>query len=250
MNKIALITGANKGMGLEVARQLAEEGMTVLLGSRNFERGDLAAAELRSSGLDAHAIELDVTDDASISRAATRIESEFHHLDVLVNNAGIAGDEGANAAPSSTTRAGMHQIFETNVFGLVAVTNAILPLLRKTESARIVNVSSEVASLTTITDPSSGLYGMFDMAYPASKAAVNMVTTMYAKELRDAGIKVNASIPGYVRTDLNGGAGMISAAEGAAVTVALALLPDDGPTGEYWGSLFTNKPGAYSVAPW
>jgi NAD(P)-dependent dehydrogenase (short-subunit alcohol dehydrogenase family) len=250
MEKIALITGANKGMGLEVARQLAEEGMTVLVGSRSLERGEAAAAELRSSGLDAHVIELDVTDDESINRAATRIENEFDRLDVLVNNAGIAGEEGANTAPSSTTRAGMQQIFETNVFGLVAVTNAVLPLLRKTDSARIVNVSSEVASLTTITNPSSGMYEMFDMAYPASKTAVNMVTTMYAKELRGTGVKVNASIPGYVQTDLNGGAGMISASEGAAVTVALALLPDDGPTGEYWGSLLTNEPGARSVAPW
>jgi NAD(P)-dependent dehydrogenase (short-subunit alcohol dehydrogenase family) len=116
MTKIALITGANKGMGLEVARQLAEEGMTVLLGSRSLERGEASAAELRSSGLDAHAIDRDVTDDASITLAATRIEGEFGHLDVLVNNAGIAGDEGANTAPSSTTREGMRQIFETNLF--------------------------------------------------------------------------------------------------------------------------------------
>ena len=250
MTTIALITGSTKGIGEQVARQLAEKGVTVLLGARHLERGEALAAELRSSGLHARAIELDVADDASIARAASSIENDFDRLDILVNNAGTAGDEGANAAPSATTRSGMRQIFETNAFGVVAVTNAVLPLLRRSRGARIVNVSSEVASLATITDPSSGMYGMHDLAYPASKSVVNVITTMYAKELRETPIKVNAAIPGYVQTDLNGGAGMITAAQGALPIVALALLPDDGPTGGFWGALSTNEPGDFSVAPW
>ena len=250
MTTIALITGSTKGIGEQVARQLAEAGVTVLLGSRRLDRGESIAAELRSSGLQARAIQLDVSDDASIARAASAIANDHGRLDILVNNAGTVGDDGSNTAPSATTRSAMRQIFETNVFGIVVMTNAVLPLLRKSTSARIVNVSSEVASLATITDPSSGMYGMHDLAYPASKAAVNMVTTMYAKELHDSGIKVNAAIPGYVKTDLNGGEGMITAAQGALPIVALALLPDDGQTGSYWGALSTGTPGTFGIAPW
>lgn len=246
MKKIALITGANKGIGLETARQLAENGMLVLMGSRNGERGKAAAAGLRADGLDAVAVQLDVTDDASIAHAAEYIGKEYGRLDALVNNAGIY----AETIPSTTSRHVMRELFETNVFGIVAVTNAFLPLLRKSESARIVNVSSEIASLTIISDPESYMYEMHDMAYQASKGAVNMLTTMYAKELRDQGIKVNASIPGYVSTDLNGGTGYSTPTEGASASVALALLPDDGPTGSFWGSLLANQPGEKSVAPW
>ncbi|MCU1528788.1 MAG: dehydrogenase [Frondihabitans sp.] len=246
MTDIALITGANKGIGFETARQLAEQGWTVLVGSRDQSRGEEAAAVLRANGLQATAIELDVSNDHSIIEAAKRIAETFDHLDVLVNNAGIY----APSTPSGTSRALLRDIFETNVFGTVAVTNAFLPLLRRSKRARIVNVSSEIASFTLITDPDSYLFGMHDMAYQTSKAAVNMITTMYAKELLVEGIKVNAAIPGYVSTDLNDYTGQISAAEGAAASVGLALVPEDGPTGTFWGTLTSSPNGDMAVAPW
>lgn len=246
MNKIALITGANKGIGLETARQLATTGMTVFLGSRDLSRGETAAAALRGEGLDATAIVLDVTDDTSIGEAATRIGEKFDHLDVLVNNAGIY----AAGSASTTTRETLRTLFETNVFGVVSVTNAFLPLLRKADAARIVNVSSEVASLGIATDPTSQMFGMQDLAYQASKGAVNWVTIMFAKELADTAIKVNSAIPGYVSTDFNGNTGYISAAQGAEASVALATLPDDGPTGTFYGTLTSTSGDEMAVAPW
>jgi NAD(P)-dependent dehydrogenase (short-subunit alcohol dehydrogenase family) len=246
MTTIALITGANKGIGFETARQLATAGTTVILGSRDLGRGETAAAALRAEGLDATAIALDVTDDDSIAAAAATISDRFDHLDVLVNNAGIY----AAGPASSTTRDTLRELFETNVFGVVAVTNAFLPLLRKSEAARIVNVSSEVASLAVITDPASYMSGMQDLAYQASKGAVNWVTIMFAKELADTPIKVNAAIPGYVSTDLNGNTGYITAAQGAEASVALATLPDDGPTGTFWGTLTSTDTTEKGVAPW
>lgn len=156
MKKIALITGANKGIGLETARQLATSGMTVLIGSRDLGRGETAAEALRAEGLDATAVALDVADDASITQAAATVDDKFDHLDVLVNNAGIY----AAGSASNTTRNSLRELFETNVFGVVSVTNAFLPLLRKAEAARIVNVSSEVASLGVITDPTTYMSGM------------------------------------------------------------------------------------------
>ena len=246
MKKIALITGANKGIGLETARQLATVGMTVLLGSRDFGRGETAAAALRAEGLDATAIALDVADDASIANAAALVGEKFDHLDVLVNNAGIY----AAGSASNTTRDTLRELFETNVFGVVSVTNAFLPLLRKAEAARIVNVSSEVASLGVITDPTTYMSGMQDLAYQASKGAVNWVTIMFSKELADTSIKVNAAIPGYVSTDLNGNTGYITAAQGAEASVALATLPADGPTGTFWGTLTSTDTSGKTVAPW
>ena len=246
MKKIALITGANKGIGLETARQLATTGMTVFLGSRDPGRGESAAAALRAEGLDATAIALDVTDDTSIAEAAAKIGDTFDHLDVLVNNAGIY----ASGSASNTTRETLRELFETNVFGVVSVTNAFLPLLRKADAGRIVNVSSEVASLGVITDPNSYMSGMQDLAYQASKGAVNWVTIMFAKELVDTPIKVNAAIPGYVSTDLNGNTGYITAAQGAEASVALATLPDDGPAGTFWGTLTSTDGSEKTVAPW
>lgn len=246
MKKIALITGANKGIGLETARQLAATGMTVVVGSRDLGRGEVAAEALRAEGLDATAIALDVVDDVSIANAATTIGEKFDRLDVLVNNAGIY-----MAGPASTTtRDTLRDVFETNVFGVVSVTNAFLPLLRKADAARIVNVSSEVASLGVITNPSSYMSGMQDLAYQASKGAVNWVTIMFAKELADTPIKVNAAIPGYVSTDLNGNTGYITAAQGAEASVALATLPADGPTGTFWGTLTSTNAQGKTVAPW
>jgi NAD(P)-dependent dehydrogenase (short-subunit alcohol dehydrogenase family) len=249
MTTIALITGANKGIGLETARLLGARGFTVLLGCRDEERGRRAEAELRAGGETAHAVTLDVTDAASITNAAKRIESEYGRLDILVNNAGIARGDGSGR-PSETTLATMRAVFETNVFGPVAVTNAMLPLLRRSPSARIVNVSSEVGSIGSMTNPKSPLYPMASIPYPSSKTALNMVTAMYAKELGGAGILVNAANPGYCATDLNDHQGFRRPAEGAEVIVHLATLPADGPTGQFWGPLGLAGGEGDGVLPW
>ncbi|GAA1593991.1 SDR family oxidoreductase [Actinoplanes couchii] len=228
MNTIALVTGANKGIGFETARLLAERGMTVLVGSRDLARGEKAAAQLPG----AVAIQIDVTDDASIAQAAELVTDDYGRLDVLVNNAGITGSVvGSRGGPSEATREALQEVFETNVFGLVAVTNAFLPLLRASKSARIVNVSSEVGSFTSMTDPTNPLSAMAAIVYPASKTAVNMATVMYAKELKDTPVKINAAIPGHCATDLTRHTGDRTAVVGATVSVTLATLPDDGPTG-------------------
>lgn len=230
---IALITGANKGIGLETARELGARGMTVLIGARDSGRGRAAEAALRAGGIDAHHAELDVTDAKSAQRAAEWIGARYGRLDVLVNNAGIAVGGGP---PSETSLDVTRQTFETNVLGVITVTNAMLPLLRRAPAARIVNVSSEIGSLTFMSDRSSPAWQMpASIPYPASKAALNMVTAMYAKELAGTAIKVNAANPGYCATDLNGHSGFRTAAEGASVSVHLATLPGDGPTGAFWG---------------
>jgi NAD(P)-dependent dehydrogenase (short-subunit alcohol dehydrogenase family) len=201
--RIALITGANKGIGLETARQLGARGITVLLGARDEERGIAVERALREDpggGIDARFVRLDVTDAKSAQQAAEWIDSEYGRLDILVNNAGIARGN----PPSRTDLDAMREVYETNVFGVVMVTNAMLPLLRRSPAGRIVNVSSEVGSITSMTDPSSPLAQMpAGLAYPSSKSALNMITAMYAKELRDTPIKVNAANPGYTATDLN-----------------------------------------------
>jgi Dehydrogenases with different specificities (related to short-chain alcohol dehydrogenases) len=250
MTRIALITGANKGIGFATARLLGERGMTVLIGARDAGRGQAAAGALREAGVDAHPVTLDVTDEASIEKAASWIASEFGHLDVLVNNAGIARADGTGR-PSETTLPTLRAVFETNVYGVVAVTNAVLPLLRQGTAPRIVNVSSEVGSISSMTDPDSPLWPIASVPYPASKTALNMVTVMYAKELRDSGIKVNAANPGYCATDLNHNSGFRTAEQGAEVAVHLATLPDDGPTGTLWGYLWrTDGTEEYGVLPW
>jgi NAD(P)-dependent dehydrogenase (short-subunit alcohol dehydrogenase family) len=250
MTTIALITGANKGIGFATARLLGGRGMTVLLGSRDAGRGQAAAESLREAGYDAHPVLLDVADEASIEKAASWVAAEYGHLDILVNNAGIAMGDGTGR-PSETRLATLRTVFETNVYGIVAVTNAMLPLLRKASAARIVNVSSEVGSIGSMTDPESPMWPMASVPYPASKAALNMVTAMYAKELRESGIKVNAANPGYCATDLNGNSGFRTAEQGAEVSVHLATLPDDGPTGTLWGYLWrADGTEAYGVLPW
>ena len=246
---IALVTGANKGIGLETARQFGARGFTVLAGARDDERGLAAERVLRADGADARFVRLDVTDDASVTQAAGWIEREYGRLDILVNNAGIARGNPA----SETDLALMQEVYEVNVFGVIRVTNAMLPLLRRAPAARIVNVSSEVGSITSQTDPASPLAQMpAGLAYPSSKSALNMVTAMYAKELRDTPIKVNAANPGYTATDLNRHSGFRSVAEGAEASVYLATLPDDGPSGILWGHLWaTGAPGdGYGPLPW
>ncbi|QIS08469.1 SDR family NAD(P)-dependent oxidoreductase [Nocardia arthritidis] len=252
MTKTALITGANRSIGYETARLLGALDHTVLVAARDAERGTAAADKLRAEGADARFVRLDVTDADSIAEAATLVDNEFGQLDVLVNNAGILGIvEGIDPRPSATEMATLREVFETNVFGVVAVTNAFLPLLRKAPAARIVNVSSEVGSLTSTMDQNGPLWPMAAVPYPASKAALNMVTTAYAKELWDTPIKVNAANPGYCATDFNGHSGFRTATQGAEVSVHLATLPADGPSGQLWGHLWGVGSGdECGVLPW
>ena len=252
---IALITGANKGIGFETARQLGARGVTVLAGARDAARGRQAEQALRDAlagqeGAEARYVPLDVTDAKSAQEAADWIDREYGRLDILVNNAAIAVGGGA---PSQTDLEAMREVYETNVFGVIAVTNAMLPLLRRAPAARIVNVSSEVGSITATTDPASPLGQMpASLAYPSSKSALNMITAMYAKELRDTPVKVNAANPGYTATDLNRHSGFRSVAEGAEASVYLATLGPDGPSGLLWGHLWTadGPADAYGPLPW
>jgi len=250
MTTIALITGANKGIGYQTARLLGARGMTVLAGARDTARGREAERALRDGGADARFVRLDVTDEGSARRAADWVEAEFGVLDVLVNNAGIARGDGAGR-PSQTTLATLREVYETNVFGVVAVTNAMLPLLLRAPAGRIVNVSSEVGSITSMTDPDGPMAAMASVPYPSSKTALNMVTAMYAKELRDTPVKVNAANPGYCATDLNGGSGFRTPEQGAEVSVHLATLPAGGPSGMLWGYLWgADGTQPYGVMPW
>jgi NAD(P)-dependent dehydrogenase (short-subunit alcohol dehydrogenase family) len=239
----ALITGANKGIGRAVADELAALGMTVLLGARDPGRGAAAAAAIRAAGGDAHAVGLDVTDGTSIATAAAWISSRFGRLDVLVNNAGITGSgrvspgEAYDQVPSSVDLDMVRSVFETNVFGVIAVTNAVLPLLRRSSAGRIVNVSSMAGSLAVASDPAGPLAGLpTSAAYSPSKTAVNALTVQYANELRKSGILVNAADPGFVATDINNHTGFLPPAAGAAVVVRLATLPSDGPTAGFFSA--------------
>jgi NAD(P)-dependent dehydrogenase (short-subunit alcohol dehydrogenase family) len=246
---IALVTGANKGIGLETARQFGARGFTVLAGAREKERGLAAERELRADGVDARFVSLDVTADASVREAADWIEREYGRLDILVNNAGIARGDPASETDLDT----MREVYEVNVFGVIRVTNAMLPLVRRAPAARIVNVSSEVGSISSMTDPASPLAQMpASLAYPSSKAALNMITALYAKDLRDTPIKVNAANPGYTKTDLNRNSGFRSVTEGAEASVYLATLPADGPSGILWGHLWSadGPADAYGRLPW
>lgn len=231
-HNIALVTGANKGIGHAIAAQLAEAGYVVYLGSRDAERGRHAADELSTDQRDVRFVAIDVTDQASVDAAAAVIDEQFGHLDVLVNNAGIFVQ--GPTAPSETTAGDMACTYDTNVFGVVRVTNAMLPLLRKSHAARIVNIGTEIASLHHLAEGDHPM-GEFPLllAYNSSKSALNAITIAYAKELADAGIKVNVAAPGYVATDLNGHAGMLSLEQGARIPVQMATLPADGPTGTF-----------------
>jgi NAD(P)-dependent dehydrogenase (short-subunit alcohol dehydrogenase family) len=228
--RIAVVTGANKGIGLEIARQLGREGVRVFIGSRDEARGQAAAEKLRAEGLDAHPLRLDVTDEKSVAGAASRLQREGR-LDILVNNAGIAIDDGP---PSRVSAEALRRTYETNVFGLVRVTQALLPLLRRSAAGRIVNLSSGLGSLTLNSDPSWPFASVKYLAYNSSKSAVNAITVQLAWELRDTPIKVNAADPGYVATDMNRHQGVRSVEQGAATPVRLATLPADGPTGGYF----------------
>ncbi len=230
--RIALITGANKGIGFEVARQLARRGDTVLLGARDEERGGEAEVRLKAEGLDAQFVHLDV-EDAETHRAAAKFVAEkFGRPDVLVNNAGNDLDAGVNA--SAVSQDALRRTFETNFFGVIAVTQAFLPLLKKADAGRIVNVSSGLGSLTHHSDPAWEFYGVKPLAYNSSKTALNAFTVMLAHELKDTKIKVNSADPGFTATDLNGHRGYRTVEQGASVIVELATLPDAGATGGYF----------------
>ena len=225
---IALITGANKGIGYEIARGLGLRKIVVLIGARDEARGQAAAAKLKSEGADARFVPLDVTNKETISRAARWIEDQFGHLDILVNNAGI-GEWGSK--PSDVDLAKVREVYETNLFGPMAVTQAMLPLLRRSQHGRIVNVSSTLGSLSLANDPNSPISQFLALGYNTSKTALNSMTVQFANELRDTPIKVNAVCPGYCATDINGHSGPRTAAQGAIAPVRYATLGDDGPTG-------------------
>jgi NAD(P)-dependent dehydrogenase (short-subunit alcohol dehydrogenase family) len=231
--RVALVTGANKGIGYEIARQLGQQNITVLVGSRDAERGGEAVARLREQQLDAHLILIDVTDPSSVRHAVSEIEERFGRLDILVNNAGISREQ-ARHRPSEYPLDALRETYETNVFAVVAVTNALLPLLLKSPAARIVNQSSSMGSLTLAADPGSPYAELNLLGYNSSKAALNAVTLEYAKGLRDTPFKVNAADPGYCATDLNGHQGYRSPEQGAVAAVRLATLADDGPSGGFF----------------
>jgi len=218
-----LITGANKGLGREAARQLIAAGHTVYVGSRDFDRGEATVAEIGGIPL-----QIDVTSDESVRAAAKRIESEVGHLDVLVNNAGIAG---GFSSVTDVTADDVATVYATNVFGVVRVTQAFVPLLERSEAPVIVNVSSGMGSFAVTLDPSRFESTLVGLAYPSSKAAVNMLTSMYAKGMPN--IRVNAVDPGYTATDLNGHRGTQTVEEGVRAIVAMAQIASEGPTGSF-----------------
>ena len=240
---VALVTGANQGIGLQIAKELVKHGFTVLVGSRNLERGAAAAKTIDG---DARPLQLDVTDPASIIAAAERIRKELGRLDVLINNAAISNtrlrpgesveEYSKSTRPSNVSLDEIRAVWETNVFGVLAVTQAMLPLLREAPAARIVNVSSGVGSLTRNTDPAYPWRSIFGPVYPASKTALNAITLALAIELESTGIKVNAACPGFTKTNLNNYRGTQTVEEGAREPVRLALLGPDGPTGTFSNS--------------
>lgn len=228
----ALITGANKGIGFEIARQLGSRDFVVWLGSRNQERGDAAVAELRGEGIEANCLLLDVSDSNSVRIAAERLQGEIGALDALVNNAGI--NFGRPPPPSQESVDQMRAIFDVNVFGAVRVTQAFLPLLRKSAAARIVMISSGLGSIASTLDMTSENWNVGSAGYCASKTALNMITVKFAKELAAENIKVNAADPGLTATDLTGHLGNRTPADAAVVAVRLATLDKLGPTGGFF----------------
>jgi NAD(P)-dependent dehydrogenase (short-subunit alcohol dehydrogenase family) len=230
--KIALITGANKGIGLETARQLGKKNITVLIGARDLKKGEAAANELRQEGIEARALELDVSNGESIRKAAEQVERDFGRLDILVNNAGVMLDDEKKKVSEQTLEM-WRKTFDTNFFGLIATTNAFLPLLRKSDAGRIVNLSSILGSITLHATPGSPVYDNKVAAYNVSKSAVNAYTVQLAYELKESKIKVNAAHPGWVKTEMGGEGATMELPDGAKTSVALATVAEDGPNGAY-----------------
>jgi NAD(P)-dependent dehydrogenase (short-subunit alcohol dehydrogenase family) len=238
--KIALVTGANKGIGFETAMRLASQGVTVLLGARDEQRGKEAAAKLQTEGLDVQFLLLDINDQTTHKAARDFIEDKFGKLDILVNNAAVALE--IDQKPSELDMQTLRKTFDTNFFGVIALTQTLLPLIRKSDAGRIVNVSSGLGSLTLHNDPAWEFYPVKLLAYNASKTALNAFTVVLAYELKETSIKVNSADPGFTATDMNDHRGYKTVEQGAAVIIQLATLPADGATGGYF-----NDQG---VLPW
>lgn len=239
--KIALITGANKGLGFETARQLGRQNIKVLVGARDETRGQAAAEKLQAEGFEAEFILLDVSDEKTHEAAAKYVEGNYGKLDILVNNAGIVL-ETMDAKPSEISLEIIRKTFDTNFFGVIAVTKAFLPLLKKSSGGRIVNVSSGLGSLAQNADPNWDYAAVKPLAYNSSKTALNAFTVILASELKEANILVNSADPGYTATDLNGNQGTKTVEDGASVITELATLPNDGVTGGYFDD--------QGVVPW
>lgn len=233
--KIAFITGANKGLGLEMARQLGRQGITVILAGRTLAAVEREAKRLGGEGIDAHAFELDVTQPAHIQRLAGEMASRFGRLDILINNAGVMLDGGwlGNTATSGSAQT-LDQTFAVNFFAVVAVTRALIPLLKNSPAGRIVNMSSQMGSLALHADPASPLAGAKPFAYDASKAALNAFTVHLAADLAPSNIKVNSAHPGWVKTALGTEDAPMNVVDGAKTGVMLATLPDDGPSAGFF----------------
>jgi NAD(P)-dependent dehydrogenase (short-subunit alcohol dehydrogenase family) len=234
-SKVAFITGGNRGIGLETARQLGKQGVTVVIGSRDAAKGKEVADKLRAEGADVQAIRFDITKPADYREAYNFFDKNFGKLDIIINNAGVMKEAvGAPNNTSSISPAALRETFDTNFFGTVELTQVLLPLIKKAPEGRIVNLSSILGSLTLHADPNSPIYGFKTLAYDASKAALNAFTIHLAAELRDTKIKVNSAHPGWVKTEMGTDAAPMEIPEGAKTSVQLALLPANGPTGGYF----------------
>ncbi|MEK3951471.1 MULTISPECIES: SDR family oxidoreductase [Paenibacillus] len=231
-SKIVLITGGNKGIGFETARQLGNMGYEILIGARSEEKGHEAVTFLETENIKAKTVVLDVTNPSTVLSAVEWIEQEYGYLDILINNAGVFFE--GNTPPSELELSVLKNTYETNVFGVFSVTKAILPLLKKSSAGRIVNLSSGLGSLTLNSDPTSEFYNVNSLAYNSSKTAVNALTVFFAKELRDTPIKINSVCPGFTATDLNGNSGYRTVEQAASSVVKLATINNDGPTGSFF----------------
>ncbi|WDM22756.1 SDR family oxidoreductase [Paenibacillus polymyxa] len=231
-SKIVLITGGNKGIGFETARQLGNMGYEILIGARSEEKGHEAVTFLEKENIKAKTVVLDVTNPSSVLSAVEWIKQEYGYLDILINNAGVFFE--GNTPPSELELSVLKNTYETNVFGVFSVTKAILPLLKKSSAGRIVNLSSGLGSLTLNSDPTSEFYNVNSLAYNSSKTAVNALTVFFAKELRDTPIKINSVCPGFTATDLNGNSGYRTVEQAASSVVKLATINNDGPTGSFF----------------
>lgn len=238
-DKVAFITGANRGIGFETARGLGEKGVKVILGSRDQAKGEMAAKKLKDKGIEAIAFTFDVNNVSDHRKIFEFIEKKFGKLDILVNNAAIlldskSGDSVSLTTPSTVSQDILRKTFDANFFNLIALTQTLLPLIRKSPAGRIVNVSSSLGSLTQNSDANSHVYGFNVFAYSASKTALNAFTVLLAKELKNTKIKVNSAHPGWVKTDMGGSGAPLEISEGAKASVELSLLSDEGPTGGFY----------------
>jgi NAD(P)-dependent dehydrogenase (short-subunit alcohol dehydrogenase family) len=231
--KIALITGANRGIGFETAKQLGEKGITVILGARKLSDAEQAAAKLKAEGIDAYGVQLDVNKPEDRSAVAQYLSKTFGKLDILINNAGVTSSDGLTSRTADTTDEELQAVYQTNLFSVVAVTRELLPLLKKSDAARIVNLSSILGSLTLHSDPKSPIASFKSFAYNSSKSALNAYTIHLADELKGTAIKVNSAHPGWVKTEMGTDAAPLEIPAGAKTSVELALIGPEGPNGRF-----------------